>query len=129
MVSLDRKLRQAREESDMTQQRAAELAGLERNSVWRYEAGQREPSASTLNVLARIYKKPVDWFWEEEKREESDFPPLTPEDIKANRELVMSVESLALRASRAELSDEAIADIADYIRFVREREERRRRER
>ena len=128
-MSLDRKLRQAREESDMTQQRAAELAGLERNSVWRYEAGQREPSASTLNILARIYNKPVDWFWEEEKREESDFPPLAPEDIKANRELVMSVESLALRASRAELSEEAIADIADYIRFVREREERRRRER
>ena len=114
----------------MTQQRAAELAGLERNSVWRYEAGQREPSASTLRILARIYNKPVDWFWEEEEeKQESEFPPLTPEQIEANRELVMSVPNLALRTTTANLSDEAIADIADYIRFVRERDERRRRER
>ena len=129
-MKLDRKLRLAREQADMTQQRAAELAGLERNSVWRYEAGQREPSASTLRILARIYNKPVDWFWEEEEeKQESEFPPLTPEQIEANRELVMSVPNLAMRTTTASLSDEALADIADYIRFVRERDERRRRER
>ena len=65
-VSLDDKLRHARQESDITQQRIAELAGLEPNSIWRYENGQREPSASILNKLASLYNKPVEWFFNEE---------------------------------------------------------------
>ena len=50
----------------MTQQRAAELAGLEPNSIWRYENAQREPSASTLNTLGLLYSKPVEWFFGED---------------------------------------------------------------
>ena len=60
------KLRQARQEADLTQQRAAELARLEPNTIWRYEAGQREPSASTLETLANAYNKPIEWFFGEE---------------------------------------------------------------
>ena len=64
----------------------------------------------------------MDWFWEDDP----EFPPLTPEEIAANRELVMSEPMLALRAASADLDDEDMADIADYIRFVRGRERRRR---
>ena len=64
-MSLSHRLRRARLEAAMTQERVAEQANLERNTIWRYEAGLREPSASTLHLLARIYGKPVAWFWEE----------------------------------------------------------------
>ncbi len=89
-------------------------------------AGGVDPRLAVWNMFAVTYSKMVEWFWGEEA---SEFPPLTPEEIEANRELVMSEPMLALRATRAELSDEAMADIADYIRFVHEREERRKRER
>ena len=67
------KLRQARQEADLTQQRAAELATLEPNTIWRYEAGRREPSASTLETLANTYNKPIDWFFGEENGPTASF--------------------------------------------------------
>ena len=84
-----------------------------------------------MHALATCYGKPVEWFFEEEDEEPviEEFPPLTPEEIEANRLLVMSAPMLALRSAADDLDDDAMADIADYIRFVREREERRRRER
>ena len=121
------KLRQARQESGLTQQKAAELSGLEPNTIWRYEAGQREPSASTLNVLASLYVKPVEWFFEDEP----ESPPLTEEEqgeLEADRELVMNEASVALRSASPNPSDEAIRSIAAFIRFVNEEETREREE-
>ena len=126
-MSLASRLKRARLEADLTQERAAELASLERNTIWRYEADVREPSASTLNLLARVYDKPVDWFWEEDEQVPSGLVEDQP-SIDADRELVMNEASLALHSLERELSDEAIKSIADYIRFVHEREERERRE-
>ena len=53
----------------MTQEQAATLTSMGRHSVQRYEAGQREPSASALKSLADAYNKNLDWFWgdQEEK--------------------------------------------------------------
>ena len=124
-MSLTSKLKQARHDMDLTQEQVAELAGLERNTIWRYEAGLREPSASTLNVLARIFRKPVDWFWKEESDNDED----PNRSIQADRELVMNEASLALRSAGHELSDEAIRSIADFIRYVYDKEARERRER
>ena len=120
------RLKLARLEAGLTLEKAAEALGTDLNTIWRYEAGRHKPPGPTLHGLAGLYRRPVAWFFNEE---DSEFPPLTPEEIEANRELVMSEPMLALRATRAELSDEAMADIADYIRFVHEREERRKRER
>ena len=129
-MALGNRLRRARIEAALTQQRVAELANVERNTIWRYEAEVHEPSASILNVLANIYGKPVAWFWEEEVTRaapvETDEP--TDPDLDADRELLMNEVDLAFRSISNELSDEAIRSIADYIRFVHEREERQRRE-
>ena len=129
-MALGNRLRRARIEAALTQQRVAELANVERNTIWRYEAEVHEPSASILNVLANIYGKPVAWFWEEEVTGaapvETDEP--TDPDLDADRELLMNEVDLAFRSISNELSDEAIRSIADYIRFVHEREERQRRE-
>ena len=128
-MSLAGRLRRARLEADMTQERVAELAGVERNTIWRYEAGVREPSASTLNLLSRIYEKPVTWFWEESESPDPNAHGEVPDpDYEADLELVMNEASLALRQVSDRLSPEAIKSIADYIRFVDEREERERRE-
>ena len=122
LMPLAARLRQARQETGLTQQRVAELTRLEPNSIWRYEAGQREPSASTLNSLAALYGKPMEWFLSD------DEPEPAGTDLDADRELLMNEVDLAFRAVSNELSDEAIRSIADYIRFVHEREERQRRE-
>ena len=121
-VSVCRRLRQARTDLEMTIEEAAHLAGLAPRMLRRYETRQRELPESVLSTLGNIYDRSVDWFWEDDP----EFPPLTPEEIAANRELVMSEPMLALRAASADLDDEDMADIADYIRFVRDRDRRRR---
>ena len=122
-MSLADRLRQARQEADMTQQRAAELTGLEPHSIWRYENGHREPSASILNRLGSLYGKPVEWFFIEDIEE-----PVPDADYEVDLDLVMNEASLALRLVSDRLSPEAIKAIASYIRFVHEEEERERRE-
>ena len=121
-MPLAARLRQARQETGLTQQRVAELTRLEPNSIWRYEAGQREPSASTLSSLATLYGKPMEWFLADDEPEPAD------PDLEADRELLMSEVDLAFRQVAPELSDEAIRSIAAFIRFTHAEEERERRE-
>ena len=127
-VLLGERLREARRDRRMTLDMVANALNSSSPVISRYEGGQQRPSEPILHALANIYGRSVEWLLGEED-DEPELPPLTPEEIKANWELVMSEPNLALRATTAELTDDDIADIADYIRFVREREERRRRER
>ena len=76
---LSTKLRSARQEAELTQQRAAELAGLERNSIWRYEAGRQNPSAQVLFNLASLYGKTVEWFFDREEHQPLHPQPTTEE--------------------------------------------------
>ena len=52
-------------EAGLTLTEAARRAGVELTSVWRYEAGQREPMAHVIYALAKVYRKPVEWFYGE----------------------------------------------------------------
>jgi len=61
-----KRLRQARIESGLTIKEAARRAGTEMTSVWRYEAGQREPMAHVVYALAKVYRRPIEWFYGEE---------------------------------------------------------------
>lgn len=56
------RLRQARLQKGLTQENVAERAGLTFNSISRYETGAAHPSQLALNMLAVLYKKPVEWF-------------------------------------------------------------------
>ena len=128
-MPLSTRLRLARQEADLTQQKAAELAGLERNTIWRYEAGRQRPSGDVLFDLANLYGKTVEWFYLEDEAQPP--PPLTSEEqaeLDADRELVMNEASVALRSASPNLSDEAIRSIAAFIRFVDEEEAREREE-
>ena len=69
-------LRQARRQAKLTQDEAAERAGLNRNTISGYETGRIRPSSLALNMLSTIYGKPVEWFFGEE--EESPELPILP---------------------------------------------------
>ena len=65
-ITIARRLKIARLQADLTQVQAAELVGLERNTISRYEAALRSPSALNLKRLARAYGKTLDWLCNEE---------------------------------------------------------------
>ena len=43
------------------------MAGLSRSSIARYEGGSGRPLDVSLNMLASLYGKPVEWFYGEEE--------------------------------------------------------------
>ena len=62
MVS--KRLRNARKAAGLTQEAAARMANLERNTVTRYETGRRVPTLRCVMALAEVYGLPVAWFME-----------------------------------------------------------------
>ena len=123
------RLADARHQAGMTQEQAADRAGLSRTSIARYESGLVSPSPVSLNMLAVLYGKTVDWLLGREEEEQP--PPMTEEEqaeLDADRELIMNEASLALRSASPDLTEEEIRAIASYIRFVHARQERESRE-
>ena len=59
---IGKRLTDARKTTGLTQQDAALLANIERNSLARYENGRRTPTLKCLWALARVYGIPLDWF-------------------------------------------------------------------
>ena len=66
------RLAQARRETGLTQEQAADRSGLSRTSIARYEGGTVGPSPVALNMLATIYNKTVEWFLGEEEEPQGD---------------------------------------------------------
>ncbi len=56
-------LRLARQEAGFTQAQAAEMVGVNRNTIGRYENGASRPSPKTLAKLSEIYGKTSRWFF------------------------------------------------------------------
>ena len=122
-MNLRERLRLAREQKGWTQQEAGDRAGVSANMIYMYEAGQRRPSTLALKGLASLYRKRVEWFFNEDADDEE-----LDSDLQADMDLIMNEADVALRQVSNQLSPAAIRSIADYIRFVHEREERERRE-
>jgi transcriptional regulator with XRE-family HTH domain len=57
------RLRQAREYLGLSQEAVAEALRVPRASVSAMETGRRKVSSLELRDLARIYKRPLDWFY------------------------------------------------------------------
>lgn len=129
--TLAERLKQARLSRSLTLEQVAEALETSYPTIWRYEAGQRNPSGPVLYALATLYAKPVEWFFGEDEVTSPDpVERLDPEqaDVQADWELIENEASLALRQVARELSPGAIKAIADFVRFTHEREERERRE-
>ena len=56
-------LRLARQDAGFTQAQAAEMVGVNRNTIVRYENGTSRPSPKTLRKLSEIYGKTPRWFF------------------------------------------------------------------
>jgi transcriptional regulator with XRE-family HTH domain len=63
-VALGARLRQAREYLGLSQEAVAEALGVPRASVSAMETGRRKVSSLELRDLARLYQRPVDWFYD-----------------------------------------------------------------
>ncbi len=56
------RLKELREDSDITQKHLAELLHIKQNTYSQYENGQRQPPMDTLIALARFYKVTLDYL-------------------------------------------------------------------
>jgi transcriptional regulator with XRE-family HTH domain len=70
LVTLGKRLREARENCAITQEQAAQAIGAPRTAIVHVEAGRRIPSALELSDLAELYKKPIAYFLSESSRPE-----------------------------------------------------------
>lgn len=61
--SLGYRLRQARKDASLTQEKAAERAEIDKVSISRLERGEQNPRIETLFKLAQVYGRPVAWFF------------------------------------------------------------------
>lgn len=62
---LAERLRQAREETGLTQTEAAERVGLNQSDISKIETGDRVIDVIRFLDLAALYGKPLNWFVEE----------------------------------------------------------------
>jgi Zn-dependent peptidase ImmA (M78 family)/DNA-binding XRE family transcriptional regulator len=62
LVVLGKRLRQARENCNITQQQAADAIGVPRTGIVHIEAGSRVPSTLELSDLAQLYKRSITDF-------------------------------------------------------------------
>jgi len=72
LVTLGKRLKEARENCAITQERAAEAIGAPRTALVHIEAGRRVPSTLELSDLAELYKKPVTHFLSRTASQEED---------------------------------------------------------
>jgi transcriptional regulator with XRE-family HTH domain len=63
-VAMGARLRQAREYLGLSQEAVAEALGVPRASVSAMESGRRKVSSLELRDLAHLYKRPLDWFYD-----------------------------------------------------------------
>lgn len=61
-MDMKERLKQARIQRGLTQERAGELVGVTENSIYRYEAGTVHPSETALKMMAQVYGQPVEWL-------------------------------------------------------------------
>jgi len=78
-------LKKAREAVGLTPERAADLSGVSKSSIYAYENGQ-EPKFSQLARLASTYRRPVDFFLSESSPPDGIMlwrdPPANPTDSR-----------------------------------------------
>lgn len=71
-VAMGARLREAREFLGLSQEVVADALGVPRASVSAMESGRRKVSSLELRDLARLYKRPLEFFYEGGGDEEED---------------------------------------------------------
>jgi transcriptional regulator with XRE-family HTH domain len=86
-VSMGGRLRQAREFLGLSQESVAEALGIPRASVSAIESGRRKVSSLELRDLARLYKRPIEYFYSDDSQESSDEDETVQALFRATRNL------------------------------------------
>ena len=56
------RLRDLREDNDLTQKECAKIAYISKNSYIRYEKDERIPTVDTLTIFAKFYNTSIDYI-------------------------------------------------------------------
>ena len=59
---METRLKELREDSDLTQEYCAKIAYISKNSYIRYENGQRIPPLDTIKTFAEYYRTSIDYI-------------------------------------------------------------------
>ena len=59
---MDTRLRELREDNDLTQKECAKIAYISKNSYIRYENGERTPPLDTITCFADYYHTSIDYI-------------------------------------------------------------------
>ena len=119
MASLAEKLKQARLESDLTLEQVADALNTSYPTIWRYEAGQRNPSGPTLHALASLYGRAMDWFFGEEDEESLTSEPDPDSTYEEDMAFIESIPSLAFRGVEGDLTPEQARTVRTLIEVMR----------
>ena len=108
-AALGARIRDAREQSGMTQIQLAQRLGVEPNSLRAWESGTREPRANRLTTLAGMLDVTVPWLLDGRGEGGPGVPAPTIDDLRGD------VERLAVQVSDLTQSVEALKSrLANY---------------
>lgn len=91
------RLREAREFLGLSQEVVAEALGVPRASVSAMESGRRKVSSLELRDLARLYKRPIDFFYNDERGGETVEDEATQALYRATRNLTSDDKEQVVR--------------------------------
>ena len=112
-----RLMREARREAGLTQAQAAEMIGVNRNSVVRYENGASRPLPEILEQLSRLYDRSPNWFYGDGSTPHST--TAGEHARESNAATPAGRARIALELAISEMTDEAIANISRDIAAAR----------
>lgn len=128
-ITLGRRLREARENRNLTQEQAAQSIGVSRTALVHIESGKRSLSTLELSGLSKLYHRSVADFFDEEvdaAAREGDpmlilhrLPPELLGVAEINRQVSRCVElcSIGVRLEQA-LGLQDVIDLPSYEQFV-----------
>ncbi|ALS77916.1 transcriptional regulator [Planococcus kocurii] len=108
MKQIGGKLKQMREQNQLSVEDLANAAGFAKTVIWGYESGKKQVSVAHLESLADYYKVSVDFLLERNQAvTELDF-------LK-----VLDLESIKLVVDDRPVNDEELTEVASYLQIKR----------
>lgn len=103
MNDVHKRIKQARDYNELKQAQAAQLLDISVQSLSRYERAIREPSASTLIKMSRVYNCNLYWLQTGIEPEQQDSRNLIPSMIlEHNEKLLEKLEAIEARLDSIE---------------------------
>jgi transcriptional regulator with XRE-family HTH domain len=96
-ATMGSRLREAREFLGLSQEVVAEVLQIPRASVSAIESGRRKVSSLELRDLARLYKRPLEYFYDDAERADDEDDETAQALFRATRNLTEDDKAQVLR--------------------------------